>query len=166
MRLDSIGKFKIPSQEDVRSDLQKLQTELNNIEGVSNAKCVSDFEHYIFTIKGNFKNVLALNKAYTAIYNFKRKDKITYIEAYVFEKEFFQRKEIDPKTNIFDKNPFLSEADFNAGKVMIVARFKKPVKSVSNETTLISKNGLAVLTKCTTAQFIKKPSRINCKVNF
>jgi hypothetical protein len=166
MKLDSIGKFKIPSEQDVENELGQLQSELNKIEGVSNATFEADFEYYVFKIKGSFKNVVALNKAYTAIYNHRRKAKTPYIDAYKYEKDYFARTEKDPKTNIFARNSFLKENQFTEGKVMIVTRFEKPIAMVNNSTTQISKNGKAILTKCTAAQLLKQPSRINCKVNF
>ena len=164
MRLDSIGKYKIPSHEEIKTELSALQSELNKLEGVSGAKCEADFEYYIFKISGSFKDVNALNKAYTAIYNFKRKEKKSTITAYKFENKTFERKAIDPKTNIFVRNSFLKESQFTEGKVMVVARFKDQVASVSNSATKISKTGTATLTKCTAAQFMKKPSTINCQV--
>lgn len=165
MKLDSIGRFKIPNETDIKKDMSTLQNQLNQIEGISSANCEADFQYYIFRVKGNFKNILALNKAYTAIYNFKRKKKEPFIEAYKYDGKSYQRTEKDPKTNIFVKNTFLSENQFSSGKVMIVTRFKKKVSSVSNATTIISKNGMATLTKCSAAELMKKPSRINCTVN-
>lgn len=164
IKLDSIGKYKIPSQNEIQADLNKLQSQLNSIEGVSDVKCTADFDYYIFKVSGAFKNVHALNKVYTSIYNFKRKEKLPLIEAYGFKNNVFERKEKDPKTNIFVRNTFLKENQFTEGKIMIITRFVNEVASVSNVATKISKNGKAVLTKCTAAQLMKKPSTINCQV--
>lgn len=164
IKLDSIGKFKIPSEDEIRADLNVLQGKLNKIEGISKASCTADFEYYIFKITGSFKDVHALNKVYTEIYNFKRKEKVPLIEAYSFENKVFERREKDPKTNIFARNTFLKENQFTEGKIMILARFPNQVLSVSNLATKISKNGKAVLTKCSAAQLMKKPSTINCQV--
>ena len=166
IKMDSIGRFKIPSKENISQDLKKLEAELNKIDGVTNAQCLANFDYYIFTIKGNFKNVWALNQAYTTVYNFKRKEKIAFIEAYQYDSKTFSRLEKEPKSNIFTRNPFLKEADFSKGKVMIVTRFKQLVQEVSNSNTLISKNGMAILTKCSASQLLNNPTRINCRVKF
>ncbi|MCB0478706.1 MAG: hypothetical protein KDC84_11105 [Crocinitomicaceae bacterium] len=164
MKLDSIGKFKIPTNEDIRKDLVDLQAQLNKIEGASSVKCSGDFEYYLFKITGNFKNVEALNKAYTAIYNFKRNEKLPTIEAYKYDGKSFVRNEKEPKTDIFAKNTFLKENQFTEGKIMIVTRFAAEVLTVSNGKTIISKNKQATLTKCTAAELMKNPAIINCEV--
>lgn len=166
MKLDSVGKHKIPSEIDVKSDLKKLEITLNQLEGVRNVKCIADFDYYVFTIKGDFDDVVALNKVYTNVYNFKRKEKLPYTEAYKLDANTFSRIESLSKNNIFDRYSFLSEDQFKDGKIMLVARFKKLVASKNNSKTIVSKNGQAILTKCNAAELMRTPEIINCKVNF
>ncbi|MEZ4936062.1 MAG: hypothetical protein R2799_00550 [Crocinitomicaceae bacterium] len=161
--MDSIGKYKVPSIDDIRRDLIELQSKLNKIEGISGVKCHGDFDYFLFKINGSFRNVDALNKVYTEVYNFKRKDRVPLIEAYKYDGKTYVRTEREAKSNIFLKNAFLNENQFTEGKIMIVARFASEVVEASNHRTVISKNKKAILTKCSAADLMKQPSIINCE---
>ncbi len=65
MLMDSINNYKVPSQSDIRTNIEKMTAEVKKIDGVSNVSHTINFDDFIFSVSCDFVSVDVLNKVIT-----------------------------------------------------------------------------------------------------
>lgn len=149
------------------ADFQKLNDYLKDIDGITDAHVIADTTLFKFGVAFNFKNVTALNKALNTIYHEDNEDtdaKDKKAEEVFFElrDNSFIRYETQSTGNLLkDKgvmesvgkdsknNPFGGlEAMFQTVSFSCTYEFDREIKSVSNESSMISSNFKKVSTTC------------------
>ncbi len=63
MALDSINGLQIPKKEKIIAELNRLQNILSQQKGISNVQIKEDFEQFVFVLRFDFANLIALEKA-------------------------------------------------------------------------------------------------------
>ena len=68
MKLDSSSGYKIPTESDINSYLNRVLQSLKSTEGLSNVSIKRDFKNWIFEVKSNFKNSENLEKGLQSVH--------------------------------------------------------------------------------------------------
>ncbi len=83
MKLDKIDGIKIPSEKEIRADVQEVATILKSTNGISNVKYTLDFTNYIANLSCDFSNIEALN-SFTKALSTKFKTELTQYSKYSY----------------------------------------------------------------------------------
>lgn len=67
LALDSLDGKKVPSIQDIKSEINRIKTTFEEKEGISNVAIESDYENFLFKIQCDFENVEALESAILSI---------------------------------------------------------------------------------------------------
>ena len=67
LALDSLDGKKVPSIQDIKSEINRIKTIFEEKEGVSNVVIESDYENFLFKIQCDFENVEALESVILSI---------------------------------------------------------------------------------------------------
>ena len=67
LALDSLDGKKVPSIQDIKSEINRIKTIFEEKEGISNVVIESDYENFLFKIQCDFENVEALESAILSI---------------------------------------------------------------------------------------------------
>ena len=67
LALDSLDGKKVPSIQDIKSEINRIKTTFEEKEGISNVVIESDYENFLFKIQCDFENVEALESAILSI---------------------------------------------------------------------------------------------------
>jgi hypothetical protein len=161
--LDSINGRAVPKVNDLKKTLAQVETTLKNDSSITNVAIAQNWENYIFSISGNFKNVDALNKAIAGIYAMFNKSagqSLALQDNFSYGNKIFKRLY---NNNLSDKYNSLSGKDklvFKNAKYTSVYRFKSPVSSYTNTQALKSKSGMSVMFKSSIMDLITNQKTI------
>jgi hypothetical protein len=148
--LDSVNGRAVPKVDDMKKTIVQVEQALANDSSVSGIKTTQNWEDYIFTISGNFKNIEGLNKAINqinAMFNKQTKHPFEAKDHFSYANKVFKRIYNYNLTNDYNS---LSEKDkvvFKDARYTTIYRFKSTVGNYSNADALKSKNGLALMLK-------------------
>jgi hypothetical protein len=67
LALDSLDGKKVPSIQDIKSEINRIKTTFEEKEGISNVVIESDYENFLFKIQCDFENVESLESAILSI---------------------------------------------------------------------------------------------------
>lgn len=167
MLLDSINGYPVPKVSDIQKELNALKSILVNTPGLVNVEVNSDYNNYVFIVKGVFNSVNVLNEALARInqsVNYGRNipridDNFSFtgnifkrILDYDFENDFITMKAQDKL--IFDNANYIS-----------IYRFEKEIDSFTNDIAIKSKNGKAIMLKTSIKDIIHKKTSIQNEIN-
>lgn len=93
MKLDKIEGMKIPTEKEIRSQVNEVTNVLKNTKGISNVKSSLDFTNYIATLSCDFTDINALN-SFTKTLSGKFKTEISQYSTYSYS----------PKTKTLSRN--------------------------------------------------------------
>ncbi|MBC7426857.1 MAG: hypothetical protein H7321_10010 [Bacteroidia bacterium] len=166
MSMDTFMGAKMPSQKEVKSEIAKVKATLIASEGISDVKVSEDYENMIFKVECKFATTLALNSALNTIAVSVAKAKEgEFIHPYSKTENSFSRVSIisaaleaklDKKHN--------SIGLIKAANYTSIYRFSKTIKSISNKSAKISKDGKAVFLKHNLPSTIKNPEILNNEI--
>ena len=166
--LDSINGRPVPKITDFKEAIIRVKTELKRDSSISNIKIIENWEDYIFSISGDFKNVNALNKAIKNINTiFTPKGYTPQIyDNFKYENNVFERLY---SYNLINEYNALGEKDknvFKNAKYTTIYRFNSPVKSYSNTDALKSKSGKAIMLKVNVRELVTNKKTIKNTIKF
>ena len=55
MKMDEVQGMEVPTKEEIEAEIERVKRALANSKGISNVSSSSDFENFIFKIKGDFR---------------------------------------------------------------------------------------------------------------
>lgn len=150
MLLDSVNGRPVPKIDDLKNTFAKIETLLQQDSGLTNIKAVKNWDEYIFSISGNFKNIEALNKAINATYSqFGKTNGQDYNlkENFSFSQKVFKRLNNLNLVTDYHSLPEKEKQVFKTARYTAIYRFKSPVANYSNTEALKSKSGTSVMLK-------------------
>lgn len=148
--LDSVNGRAVPKVDDIKKTIGRVEQALKNDSSVSDVKTTQNWEDYIFSVSGNFKNIEGLNRAINQIYamfNTQTKHPLETKEHFSYANKVFKRVY---NYNLTSNYNSLSEKDkvvFKDARYTSIYRFKTTVVKYSNTDALKSKNGMAIMLK-------------------
>ena len=147
--LDSVNGQPVPKIEDLKNALRRVEFELKKDSAILNIKISENWEDYIFSISGNFKDVEALNRAIKNINTiFTPKGYVPELyDNFKFKDNTFERLYSYNLVNEYNTLSQKDKAAFKNAKYTTVYRFNSPVISYSNTNALKSKSGKAIMLK-------------------
>lgn len=150
MKMKSVNGHKIPTQSEIRNEMNASAAALRAIKGISNVKTSLDFDNYIAVCKFDFNDAALLNVAlqkimsnykvsdYNSVRYYYNKSKKTFTKAYM----------ANNKTTQAYNNLKQDEKDvFRNATYTSIYRFATRVQSMTNKKSIISKSGTAVMHK-------------------
>ena len=161
--LDSVNGRPMPNKQHFKNVISRVKLELEKDKAISKINISEDWKNYIFTIKGNFKTVTALNNAVrniNTIFNNPRGYSFEPRDNFIYKNKTFERLY---SYNLINEYNSLSSKDktvFKNAKYTTVYRFETPVKSYSNLNALKSKSGKAIMLKVSVRELITNKKTI------
>ena len=165
--LDSVNGRPVPKIEDFKKAILRAEFELKNDSALSKVTITEDWEDYIFSISGNFKNVDALNKAIkniNTIFTKPRGYTAQLYDNFKYNNKVFERLYSYNLINDYNTLQQKDKAVFKNAKYTTVYRFNPPVKSYSNPNALKSKSGKAIMLKVNVRELITNKKTIKNKI--
>lgn len=162
MKLDKIDGFKIPSEAEIRKEMNTVVALLKKTKGISNVNHRLDFDNYIASVSCDFQDVQALN-AYTKTLALHFKSKFNDYSSYAYDaskKSFVRSYRLSPDAKKeFNKLKPENQKSFDQAFYTSIYRFQKPVQKQTNTAGKLSPNKQAVMLKTSI------PNLINGKVS-
>jgi hypothetical protein len=166
--LDSVNGRPVPKIEDFKEALTQAEATLKEDGNITNVSSTKNWDDYIFSVSGNFKNVQALNKAINnmgIIINKTRGVPPAVQDNFSYSDKVFARLY---NYNLMNDYKKLSEKDklaFTNAKYTTIYRFKTPIGSCSNPDAIKSKSGKAVMLKINIKDLITNNKTIKNSIN-
>lgn len=150
MKLDKIEGIKVPSQSEIRREMNTVVSLLEQTPGISNVRYTLDFSDFIASISCDFKDVRALN-TFAQTLSKHLESNVSGYSSYTYDKssKTFSRTythSTEAKKH-FDKLSTESKRSFNDAFYTSIYRFQATIKSSSNRSAKISPNKKAVMLK-------------------
>lgn len=162
MKLDKIDGFKIPSESEIRKEVNTMVNLLKNTKGISNVNYRLDFNNYIASISCDFQNVQALN-AYTKTLGTHFKSRFNENTSYAYDtktKTFVRSyKHSAEAKKEFSKLQTENRKSFDQAFYTSIYRFDRSVAKQASSVAKVSPNKKAVMLKTSI------PSLISGQVN-
>mgnify|MGYP001158712536 CR=1 FL=1 len=162
---DYLYGFNIPSTRKIEEKLRTLKTEFTKLKGISNVQIQKDFNHYVFKLTFDFQHVNNINQAQIELAKLDPKigQPITYSYS---AKEFNCSYSKDLLKEADNQLIQYKLADLSSADLITIFRFDKQIKSCSNSTCKISKNGKTTFNKVTAPAFIGNTINHSVKITF
>ena len=164
LALDSLDGKKVPSLDEIKMKVARIETQLNEQEGISDAEIVSDYTNYVFKLSCNFtslsdlqnamKNVIVTENHNTPI------PKLDY-NWLIFDDNKLERSV--PEVTI-EKSKGIKEKDRNllkAGSYTSITRFESEVDTFDNENAILSANKKAVMIRTDPYSLTQNPQLLD-----
>lgn len=157
LKMKRFNGIDIPSETDIKQEMEKVVRTLKSTQGISNVQYNLDFNNYIATLSCNFENIQALNdfsktlssqfKIQITSYNSYRYDpaSLTFTRSYTYTPNLAKEFSRIPNE---DKNLFADAYYTN------IIRFDKNIQSQRHKDAKISANKRAVLLKAKAVDLI------------
>ena len=164
MKLKTVNGYKVPSQQEIISELNKTAVALRNTPGISNVKTTTDFSNYIFTVSFDFREVANINTASTKILQ-QYKIPAYNIARYQYNKPaktFVKTYQLNPETKKQYMN--LKQEDkevFKNALYTSVYRFDTPVKAQTNKEAKLSGSKKAVMFRTAITNIVNYGTSVN-----
>lgn len=154
MLLEEVDGVKIPNEQEIAQKLSDFKKSASKIEGISDVVTKTDFEHYIFSIQLNYKNLTALNNV---INNMNKQNNQIHFSG---NQDSFQRIASCPIPKNLAKDPS-KKADLEQANIIAIYTFDRDVASVNNGSCKISKNKKTTFLKQNVYNVLKKSTIMN-----
>jgi len=166
--LDSVNGRHVPKVEDMKKALGKIEQTLTNDSSLTKIKTTQNWDDYIFSICGNFKNIVALNKAINDINTLFTKQTghtSTIKDHFTYSHNVFKRLNNYNLVSDYNSLPEKDKMVLKDAKYTAIYRFKTPVESCSNVDALKSKTGTALMLKASIKDLITNKKTIENTVH-
>lgn len=144
LKMQTINGHKIPSKEDIKNEVAKIEAIAQSTPGISNVKTTVDLANYIFTINLDFQKISNLNTALSKLRNSKKMDPSLNTDYFAFFDKKFIRTQKIPIKSLYDKLEKSDKEVFKTAKYTSVYKFDSTIKSFSNKNATTSKSGKAI----------------------
>ena len=154
--LDSINGKKNLKLPEIKQKINSFKLTLTKQEGISNVIVVENYTDYIIKFECNFENLDKLKKAFETSLQESNTTKKT--ENWVnFDKKLFYRTTPEYAVS-FLKDFYVNYGEkLKNGSYTSIVRFQNEIYSFSNELSLKSKSGMAIMTKVTPNELVENP---------
>lgn len=164
MKLKSVNGHKVPSINEIKTELNLTVAQLKAIPGISNVKATSDFESYIITLSFDFQDVAQVNTAFSKIltgykipsynaakYSYNKSTK-------VFSKVYSLNANTKKQYNDLKQE---DKDVFKTAQYTSVYRFVNPVKSQTNSQAKLSASKKAVMQQTPIVNIVSSGASVN-----
>ena len=168
--MDSVDGHKVPEESDIRREAERVKRAMMEQPGLSNIRTVIDMKEFIFSIKGDFRNVAALDKALntmprTLSRNRQNLDKIPSVTNYSFGGNVFHRHApADRAPDDYQKMQPKDRQTLESGNYICILRFPRTIKEYSNRRARLSGTGKAIMLRSSVKSLVNGSSSISNKV--
>jgi hypothetical protein len=148
--LDSVNGRPVPKKEDIRKNIAQVEKTLARDSCLSSVKTTQNWDDYIFSISGSFKNIEELNKAVNQInILFSKQTRQPFVakEHFSYSNKIFKRIYNYNLTTDYNSLPERDKVVFKDARYTSIYRFKTAVGSYTNADALKSKNDMALMLK-------------------
>jgi hypothetical protein len=153
LALDSVNGKKVPSIQDIQTDILRFKAKFEAKEGISNVSIESNFTDFLFKIKCDFTNVMALQEALKEV--IKEENLIQNIEDLspcwiTWEGNKMTRSIPDMLSN---KSRELNGEEIqllSQGKYTSISRFDRTIEKFDNPNAKLSASKLAIMLQTNT----------------
>ena len=162
MLMEKVNGYKVPSQKEVKDEIDKICALAKNTKGITGVKKTIDFENFIFSFSCKFDSVETLNKVVKNIRLSKKVNNSNHDNQYSYNRQSktFQRNFNNSLKAEFSKLKAEDKKVVKDANYIAIYRFKKEVKSVSNSKTKTSPNKKATMLKVKIVDVINKKASI------
>lgn len=150
--LDSINGRRVPKIADMKRSIEEMKATLMENNTITAIKTDENWEDFIFSVSGNFKNVEALNKAISsihAVFNKQTGHSSVAKEHFAYTQKVFKRQYNYNLASDYSALPEKDKIVLKDAKYTAIYRFKTPIESFTNADALKSKSGMALMLKAT-----------------
>lgn len=160
--LDSVNGRPVPKVENMKKILDEIEASLLKDAGLSSIKVVKNWDSYIFSISGNFKDIKSLNDAIGSTYSLVSKPAATTLikDNFSFSQKIFKRLYSLDFVSDYKNLPEKDKLVFKNAKYTSVYRFKSVVKEYSNPVAVKSKSGMSVMLKANISDILSNNKSI------
>jgi hypothetical protein len=142
MAMGSVEGYKVPSKQEVETNLAKIKTSVSAVPGMSAVMVKSDWSNFIFTVSGRFAHVEALNKAMEIVakeYDKEGKHAAAGKSGFGYTNGQFKRFSTYPtKAKEFTELPSVQRYVLESAKMTSIYRFDRSIKKVGNPKAQLS----------------------------
>ncbi|MDA8693516.1 hypothetical protein N9L92_05575, partial [Saprospiraceae bacterium] len=162
MLMDSVNSYKVPSEADIRKNMDRLVAEIQSVDGVSNVQKTLNFDEFIFTLSCDFENVEVLNSVivHFSTDNYKSELNKNKQFAYDANRKVFTR---NYHYNLAQEIERVKESDkeiLEDASITTIYRFESDISSAANEDSRIAGNKKAVMLKVNVPDMISNKKNI------
>lgn len=163
MMLDEVEGHKVPTEQKIQSEFDKICDLSKTVGGISNVSSSSDFYNFIFEYNCDFNKVENLNGILDSLSH--KAESVEYENTEYFSysktKKEFVRTGDDVLKKTYDKMSESKKGVFEGARYTGLYRFEEEVVSVDEEKAIVSVNKKAVLHKLELVLLAKNGSAIN-----
>lgn len=166
MMLDEVEGHKVPTEQKIESEFDKICELSKKVIGISNVTKSTDFYNYIFEYNCDFQKVENLNTILDSLSH--KAESLDYEKTEYFsyskDKKVFSRTGDDVLKKLYDKMSESQRGIFVGAQYTGLYRFEEEVESVNEEKAIVSVNKKAVLHKLELVLLARKGSAINKQI--
>ncbi|MCB0617564.1 MAG: hypothetical protein KDC43_01445 [Saprospiraceae bacterium] len=169
MKMKEVQGIRVPTQQEIEAEIGKIKKALASAKGISNVVAASDFEDFIFNIKGDFTNVKDLNNAINFVADAINRTPFETIKLdnYDYTTKAFRRYFNYPVTLLdYDQLPTMQRYMLETARIVSVYRFQKPIRTYTNEQAQVSASKKAIKLEQSVGALIKGDATIANSVIF
>jgi len=144
LKMEKVNGYKIPSKDEIRKEVSKLEALAQNTTGISNVKTNVDLTNYIFVVDLDFEKITNLNAVFLKLKNSKKLDSKITTDYFTYADKKFIRSQKVPIKALYDKLGKTDKEIFETAKYTAVYKFESTIKSFSNKKATASKSNKAI----------------------
>lgn len=167
MLLDSVNGYKVPSEKELRGEINNAVVYLRKTNGISNVKSTADFDNFIASVSFSFKNVSNINNLTKSILK-DQESKVLNNSSYNYNPEsgLFVRKyeQFGSARTGFNKLKNADKEVFKTADYVSIYRFQSPVAKMNNSKAVVSKSKKAVMLKTSVMDIINGKASLSNQI--
>lgn len=168
LALDSLDGQKVPSIEDIKAKVLRIETLLNQQSGISNAEIISDYDNFIFRLSCDFKSIADLQAAMKTVIVSENSNKPLPELDYnwlVFHDNTLQRSIPDLTIR---KSKEIKDSDrdlLRDGTYTSITRFQTEIADFDNPKAVLSANKKAIMIRTDPYSLTQNPKLLDNVIN-
>jgi hypothetical protein len=159
----------VMKDKNVESIFKHVKVVMEGVKGMSNVAINSDYEDYIFSVKGDFTNIEVLNTAITTV-----SKSLDYLYVEPIENKSFASSgstfsrlfDYPIDTKEFANLPGFAQFALESAKVTSIYRFSKPIKKFSNSNAMVAPSNKAIKLETSVAALGRGTGTMANKIEF
>lgn len=167
MLLDSVNGYKVPSEKELRGEINNAVVYLRKTNGISNVKSTADFDNFIASVSFSFKNVSNINNLTKSILK-DQESKVFNNSSYNYDPAsgLFVRKyeQFGSARTEFNKLKNADKEVFKTADYVSIYRFQSPVAKMNNSKAVVSKSKKAVMLKTSVLDIINGKANLSNQI--
>lgn len=156
MKLKTVNGHKVPSKEEVKQEIAKLEKQIRATNGISNVSSSIDFDNFIAVLKCDFKSVAVLNEGIKKFNKPGEKPIVSDMFSYDATMGKFTRLNRFPMRSSYEKMSSADREVFATASYTGITRFESEIAQSSNGQAKVAANKRAVMLKANTLDIIRE----------